>query len=365
MRHAPAHRRFWTILAASVLCASACKDREKAKNTSPDRADAATSTSATAPEQGSGIQPPVARYPRPLQLRRGLERVEPIGEVSLGGATDAAKESRELLAAGYVLCRDGWVFQGVYKGDKGHVATDPVVVLEAFPTQGKPHTYTNPYNTNLTTSYTFKVPPGDRLRGNIEVTEKGKEHARFIAKFDGPNSGLVASRGLGTLGCFTTGHYRITRDASFQVEGPVTAKRDAHDAYKIHTEISDKHAITIWLHLPPNAFRLGKVVDANLADILAKPKDFSARVFLDTRTDKGDGGLLMWEQTPIEQGHLSVELDNASPRSAAAKIKITGLTVSKEWKGLGEGGGESYDLELTTRFVIDRAGLLIPVAPKL
>lgn len=345
-------------LAALSLLSLGC---EKSKPTKRETSRDTTQTDAKTPaEQGARFQPPMARYPRPLQLRRDLEQQQPIGELSVLGA-DGEALTRDLLAATYALCRDGWVFQGIYPGTKGLAVTDPVVVLEPSPSEGAPQTYVNPHNPNLLTRYTFEVPVRDRMRGTLTLEEKDAKRVQLSAKFDGEASVPVPARGLGTLGCFTTGHYKLTGKDALEISGPVTAKLDYHDAFKIHAELSQDHAVTIWLHLPPADFRVGQVFDAELSEILAKPKDFAARAFLDTRASKN--GVLEWEQTPIEQGRLTVELEGADPREAVAKIKITGLSIPSSWAG--PGAGESYDLALSTRFVTDRAGLLIPLAPKL
>jgi hypothetical protein len=352
-----AHR---LLTGAAIACLALGCQKSKSKKTSTTPSDDATQTS-TAPASTQGLfQPPVARYPRPLQLRRDLETRQPVGELSMPGA-DGKSLTRDLLAATYALCRDGWVFQGIYKGDKGLAVTDPVVVLEPRPKDGSPQTYVNPHNANLETRYTFKVPPRERMRGELTMKEKDAGLVRLSAKFDGDSAVPVPARGLGTLGCFTTGHYTIKGKDALEVMGPVTSKLDYHDAYKIHAELSQDHAITIWLHLPPADFRVGQVFDEELSEVLAKPKDFAARAFLDTRKSKD--GLLEWEQKPIEQGRLTVELEGADSRDAVAKVKITGLAIPSSWGG--PGAGESHDLVLRTRFVTDRAGLLIPIAPKL
>ena len=349
------------LLLMSTL-ALGCQKKEGA---SAPASSAPPATSGALAAQASPLTPPAPRLATPLALKS-------LGTPSAGTLTlqtPQGPRTHDVRAVALQPCRSGWIFQAFYLNEHQKPAvTQPAVFMERELVTGERISVPHPSNHDLTTTYEIAQYDEHHVRGTLSFATASGE-PRLTATFDAPNISPAPAQGLGTWGCFTTGSYELTRESGERALGPITARRDVHDSYKLHLELSPTHSFSVWVHLPVRALRVGEVVDVELEDVLTTPRDHRARAFFEVRSRQGllpaqqGTAPTLWTRTPAPRGRLQVELLSVDERDMGAMITLTGLVVPGDWEG--PLAGERVDIRGIARFVTDRRGMIVPIAPRL
>ncbi len=339
-------RRLLVPLVALAAFAACDKGEHSPTNVGNDSPSGATQPP-TVRDLPSGLAERTALPMVVLDMR--LRSKTPAGEMHQRGIENAVP----LQAVGLNLCQTGWVLQGFFRDRDGRLQATPPLPLPRL-VAGERFEHRDPAVEGQSIVTEFSQASLENLTGTLKVLDDDVEVPSLRLDIDTRPVGIAAGKGLGALGCFTTGEWSLNV-GSTDARGPAAAVWDNKLTFWLGARLDESHSVDVWLTIPPQHRQPGRVVRGDLGRVLAEPKKYPFRVVFSEGIGEGK------TEVPATSGKFSASFTRANPEGPI-RVEIENLEFPP-WDG--PLAGTTVDqFRIETLVVTDIEGSRVPIPGK-